>query len=294
MARHILLCSALMSFVGGISESAYGRGGIPIPVVWGHGEKLTDLGELPPDVSRGVAEELGRPATVAFLHQYVHIFWMDLWTWNGRHVLRSDDMYWEPDAPQWERMIGGDPSTKYGKPILYRIPILLGLFVVAAAGCGVWSVVFKTEKQKLEILFKDKRYQRAIHTLFDTGDNEQTARLVTTLDEQRFFLATNELIGEGVAAHSAETNLRKMANTILSKTNSEIDEALEVASQLDKQGRWDKSAEIYSQLSSSLSRNDKRLTYIQKCLDSIGDKPAAIATEQSSKPELPTAPGLSS
>jgi len=285
--RHIFFFCTFMMLLCGTAENAYARRGIPIPIVWGHGEELTELGELPPDVARGVAEELGTPVTVAFLHERAHVFWLDLWTWNGRHVLHSGDKYWEPDSTAWQKMIGGDPSAKYGKPILYRIPVLPALLVLGVAGYAVRKRFFKTEQEQLDSLVNDKRNQRSIATIFGRGDDEGCAKAITILDEQRFLRAKNELIAEGVDTHSAETNLRKIAAAILASTNSQIDAAFAVASQLDQQGEWDKSAEIYSQLISSLPNNDERLTYAQNCLASVNDKRAASATEQSGEPEPP-------
>lgn len=95
-------------------------------------------------------------------------------------------------------------------------------------------------------------------------------------------------------AYSAETNLRKIADAILANTNSQIDEAFAVASQLDQDGEWDKSAAMYSQLISSLPHNDDRLTCARNCLASINDKRAANATDQSGQPESPGTWGVKS
>jgi hypothetical protein len=266
-----------MMLLCGTADSAYAQRSIPIPIVWGYGEELTDLGELPPDAARSIAKELRTPVTVAFLHERAHIFLLDLWTWNGRHVLHSADkrFYWELDSTAWQELIGGDPSAKYGKPILYRIPLLPALLVVAVVGYALRKRFFKTEQEKLEALITDRRYQRSLQILCES------AKSITTLDEQRFLRAKNELIGEGVDAHSAETNLRKIADRIFANTNSQIDDAFAAASRLDQQGDWDKSAEIYSQILSSLPHNDERLTYARNCLALLNDKLAANAKEPS-------------
>ena len=288
MTGRIFSFCAFVILICGNTEYAYAKRGIPIPIVWGHGEEMTELGDLPDDVSQGVAKELGTRVTVAFLHGRAHVFWLDLWTWNGRHVLHSGDKYWEPDSTAWQKLIGGDPSEKYGKPLLYRIPLLPALLSVAVVLYVVQKTFFKTEQEKLEALLKDERYQRRIQTLFGSGDGGESPKAVTKLDEERFVRAKNELIGEGVDADSAEINLRKVAEVIIANTNARINGALRVASQLDQRGDCEQSAEIYSQLIASLPHDDERLTYAQNCLAAVNEKRVFFTKEQSDEPAPPT------
>jgi hypothetical protein len=134
MKRWLLFLGVFMFLVSGITADAQARRGIPIPIVWGSGEKMTEMGELPPELSRGIAEKTGNQVTVAFLYERTHVLYLDVWTWNGRHVIHSGNNYWQPDSTQWRDMIGEDPSAKYGKPILYRIPLLPALLVVLILG----------------------------------------------------------------------------------------------------------------------------------------------------------------
>lgn len=272
MTRRLLSIGVFVLAVSGITSEAYARRGIPIPVIGGYGEELTEMGDLPPEVSRAVTRELGSAVRVAYLHQRVHVFWLDVWTWNGRHVLHSGDTYWEPDSTQWQEMIGADPVSKYGKPILYRLPLIPALLIVAFVGSAVHNYFFKTDEEILKALMIDKRYQRSIETIFGRRDEQEFAKAITTVDEQRFLRAKNELIGDGLDPHTAESNLRKVTDAILANTNAQIDAYLEVASRLDHEGEWDKSAEVYAQLISSLPDNDDRLTYVRNCLAAVKDK----------------------
>ena len=285
MKQHLLMLGFFVLGTCGITSDAHARRGIPIPIVWGTGEKLTKIDDLPPEVSRAVAEELGTEVTVAFLHERAHLFWLDLWTWNGRHVLHSDNKYWEPGPTEWRNMIGGEPSAKYGKPILYRIPLLPALLTVVVVGYVMRKQFFKTEHEKLQVLMNDKRYQRAIQTIFDESGDEGSPKAITTLSEQRFLTAKNQLIGEGIVAHTADSNLRKIVDAILANTNSQIDAYLELASQLDQQGDCDKSADIYYQVISSLPDDDERKPYAQDCLTSVREKCTANDTVPSDAAE---------
>lgn len=249
------------------------HGGIPIPIIWGSGEKMTEMGELPPDVSTAVANELETRVTVAFLHERAHLFYLDIWTWNGRYVLHSGDQYWELDSDQWRDLIGEDPSEKYSKPFLYKVPLLPVLIGLVAIAYVVRKRFFKTEEEKLQLLLKDVRYQKALELIFgredETSDSDQPA---TTLDEQKFLSAKTQLIGEGVPAHLAESNLRKLVTAIIASTNEELDEYLEVASQLEAAEEWDKSAEVYRQLISLLPDSDVRKLQAQECLTNLERK----------------------
>ena len=280
MTRARLIVVASVLAVLGTASQAYARRGIPIPIVWGSGEKMTDLGELPPEVSEALAEELGGTVNVAFLNERAHVFYCDLWTWNGRHVVRSGDSYWEPDADAWQQLIEGDPSSKYGTPILYRFPLLPTLIVVVIAGVVIRKRFFKTEEEKLEALMNDARYQKAVESIFGTDGDEESDVMVTTLDDQKFMAAKNQLIADGVAADVADKNLRKLTDAILLNTNAQIDAYLELASQLDEQEEWDKSAEVYTQVIASLPDGDERKARAQERLASVNEKrPADAAAE---------------
>ena len=276
MNRYILFNVFFLLGVGGFTSDAHARRGIPIPVFWGSGEKMTDLGVLPADVSRSVAEELGSSVEVAFLHERVHLFWLDLWTWNGRHVIRAGDSYWQPDSKDWKDMIGEEPSSKYGTPILYRVPLMPALIGVLVVGYVVRKQFFKTEQEKLEAMMRDKRYERAIETIFG---NEESETAATSMDEQKFLNAKNQLIAEGIDSGNAETNLRKITDAIIANTNAQIDAYLEVASQLDEAGELSDSAEVYSQVVSSLPETDERKELARKSLESVNQKLAANETE---------------
>ena len=51
-----------------------------IPMLWGSGEALSEVGELPDNVAAPVNGEFGANVSVGFLYQRFHIFWCDLWT----------------------------------------------------------------------------------------------------------------------------------------------------------------------------------------------------------------------
>jgi hypothetical protein len=273
--RHFLVCCSFLVMLVATSENAWARRGIPIPVIWGYGEKFSELGELSPDTARAIADELGFPVTVALLHSHVHVFWLDLWTWNGRYVLHSGDRYWEPDTAGWQELINGDPSSKFGKPLLYRIPLVPGLLAIGAFGYAVRKRFFRTEQERLEALMSEERYQQSVAMLFEKGTGVDAGKAMTTLDERNLQRAKDKLIAEGEDFYTAEMNLRRIADVILEKTNSQIDNALEVAAQLEQAGDLDKSAEVYSAVIESLPFNDHRLSSAQARLADLNSRRTA-------------------
>ena len=78
----LFLCLFILAFCG-VTADVHAQRGIPIPVVWGSGEKMTEMGSLPPEVSSAVADELGTQVTVAFINERAHLCYLDVWTWNG-------------------------------------------------------------------------------------------------------------------------------------------------------------------------------------------------------------------
>ena len=89
---------------------------------------------------------------------------------------------------------------------------------------------------------------------------------------KRFLVAKDQLISHGIDTRSAEVNLRAISDTILAKTNSQIDESFAVASNLDQQGELRSSSLIYSKLISTLPTDDERLAYAKTCLASIDER----------------------
>lgn len=144
---------------------------------------------------------------------------------------------------------------------------------------------FHTDQEQFEALVNDQRYQRSIDTIFGKSSDEESTTLITTLDEQRLLIAKNQLIGDGVDAHTADSNLRKIADAILASTNSRIDACLSVASQLDQKGEWDESVEVYSQVIATLPDTDERVTYARNCLAAVNEKRNAIANEEGGESE---------
>ncbi|MFM8221726.1 MAG: hypothetical protein ACKOJF_22680, partial [Planctomycetaceae bacterium] len=108
---------------------------------------------------------LGHSVKVAFLYSRAHFCWLDVWTWNGRHVLRSGDRYWDVRPEGWQLMLGEQPAKLYGTPLRYRFPILpVGLGLLLAGG-WVKERFFKAEQQQLALMFNGSWCGKVVATL---------------------------------------------------------------------------------------------------------------------------------
>lgn len=109
--------------------------------------------------------------TVRFLYDHAQVYWLDLWTWNGRYVLYSGDRYCELDATEWQNVIEGDPSVIYGKPILYRMPLLPTLLVVFVVGAVVRRSFFRTEQKNSKTSWMTSVIREPYRFFFDTDNH---------------------------------------------------------------------------------------------------------------------------
>lgn len=271
MNRLMLMCSVFVAVCLGMTDAAYARR-MPLPIVFGWGEDLTNVGELPPEVARQASAEVGTQVQVAFLSNRLHLFWLPIWTWNGRHVLRSGDRYWDLPAASWDIMIGGPASAKYSTPLWYSYPpgaVLLGVLAAWMVGAHFYP----TEEKRLAALNNDKRYHQALQTLFPAEG--EGGRGVLEIDERRFQQATAELIAAGVDSQVVEANLRRMAEGRVAQLNAWADQSLAAAAEWEKRGQLDQGAEVYSTLAQWLPLNDERQAQAEKCLAAINDRRAA-------------------
>lgn len=120
--RSSLPVVSLCLLAGPFISITYAGRGIPIPVIWGHGETVAMLGKLEVEVYEAFVQKEGRDLRVGYLYSRFHIFYVDLWTWNGRYVLSDGTQYLEPDESQWRQLLGNSVHRLFNKPFGYRYP----------------------------------------------------------------------------------------------------------------------------------------------------------------------------
>lgn len=250
--RRWLIAAPLLLLLSGSSTSVANAGRIPI--VWGHGPKITDLGELPEDARADVARDLGKPVSVGYMYDHVHVYYLDLWTWGGKHVLHHDDDYWELTDADWNGLLGTSVESKYGKPIFYYCPVGLTLLVIAiGAGFG-YSLAYPSKEKQLAKLSKDARYKAAIRTVFP----ESTPALSTAIDPQRLEAAVMQLMGQGVSESKARHNMQLLADNECVWRELKINQAFDTANHLPAIGETAESIKVLDQLMADLPPSDPR------------------------------------
>lgn len=254
MQRLLLPLLSIVAFAGPLESISFARRGIPITIIWGHGESISNLGTLPSDVGQSVSRELGKEVSVGFLYGHMHVFYADLWTWNGRHVLYNGDQYWELHDAQWEMLLGSSARSKFGIPLHYRFPVGLTLLLTIIAGFTLHPIVFPSEQKKLQKLYCDPRYTAAVESVFANDSHG----LQTVYEDDRLQSAISLLVSQGISESKARRNLEKILSAVCSQREMWINDALNAARHLAEIGQITDSEAILQQLVEKLPPSDAR------------------------------------
>ena len=272
MHRAFLLFPALVLFanpLGSVSLAA----GIPIPIICGHGETVSEVGKLSAEAREEVAKNLGPDLSVGFLYSRVHVFYADLWTWDGRFVLYRGAKYWQPTDGQWMLTLGSSPQAKYGKPLLYRFPLGLVLLLSAIVLCTVLPKVFPSDQQKLEKLCNDGRCTKAVEMVLSAD-----YALRTDYDRTRFEATVVSLTGQSISESKARRNLERLLTAVCEHRRTVLNSGLYAAASLAKNGSISRSLEILQELSGSLPPTDPQRTKVDQFLAKLHEDAAQGAT----------------
>jgi hypothetical protein len=126
----------------------------------------------------------------------------------------------------------------------------------------------------VEALLKDDRYRSATEKLIGPAGADATSNADPRPYEEKFLEAVRYLVGEGIPQTKAEANLAKIANVVEASHQQQIDQLLAVAAQLDQEGEWDKSMELYRSLIDHLPQGDDRAKYAEQCIATIEENQA--------------------
>lgn len=104
------------------------------------GDKMFDIADAAPD---SAARQEWPDAVVAYHAQHFGLFWLPLWTWDGKPVIYSDNAETYMDGTL-EEISGatGVPVDQISKPFLYSFPLgllIIALLIAAAILYGVFA-----------------------------------------------------------------------------------------------------------------------------------------------------------
>jgi hypothetical protein len=207
--------------LGSLAPTEGARAGIPI--VWGAGDTVSHINDLPPNSPIRQADPLLPPDKVGFKYWRFHVFWLPLWTSEGEFVAYHNEKHGKffklgPDPIKAAHLIGVAPGD-LAVPFTYRFPPgwwVAGGFLVYLVG----AALFRQNQRKPEAqpasmseegsaptedvdavaqLLADPRYEQALRLIHADDPVEVTATEIRR--------GVEYLIEQGVAPPEAEANV---------------------------------------------------------------------------------------
>ncbi|MCP3980093.1 MAG: hypothetical protein GY716_12375 [bacterium] len=215
MRRPWTALSALVAAVATFalcSSPADARRGIALIT---HGQAIAEIGPVVESQRQYVREATGADAAVGYIYESFGVFWLDLWTWDGRYCLTDGDTYWELDETQAASLLGSGAAGPR-PPLRYSWPPGLVVALALALGFGGHRALQASREGKIRRLFEDPRYRRALEIMaerrqrsHDALDSDTTRSVIAELDE-----AVSYLSSQGIARGEAEANLQVMVDRL--------------------------------------------------------------------------------
>ena len=102
-----------------------------------HGDDVRHYADLSGEAAAMAAEATGHEVQVGYLYSQFGVFWLELWTYDGRYCLYHGDNVWELEPEEAAKLIGVEVDA-LGKPFLYRVPLGLLILLGLGVGAGLW------------------------------------------------------------------------------------------------------------------------------------------------------------
>ncbi len=240
-----------------------------VRVVWGQGEKISDSGALEGDSQRAVSQQLGDNVRVGFHYQQFHVFYVDLWTWDGKHVLYNGDKYWELPEEEWRSLLGHSAADKFSTPFLYRCPLVFPLAVLAVVAWPIKTRLFPDDFTQLQRLLKDPRYIASLEIALP----QDGYPLRSQFDQSQYDAALTHLTASRIPEREARRGLDRVLQRECTVRRLQVDEEIEAASASFDAGNRSHSREILERLSRSLPPSDPRSDEVESLLDAFNRIP---------------------
>ena len=94
------------------SSSVYARA-----IIYGWGERIVLVGDLPPDVRAQIRQETQQDVAIGFCYRYWYLFadGFDFWRWNGRYVVYGNNKYWNFTDDELLELAHNLPFGRFGR-----------------------------------------------------------------------------------------------------------------------------------------------------------------------------------
>jgi len=183
-------------------------------IVYHYGEDVVDLGEITEEYKEAVSAEAGGAVKVGYVHNAFGLFWLDIWTWDGRFCIYRGDQYWEIDAEQAAVFLG-EPDVHLGNPIFYTFPPGLLVLIALAALFATYKIISARNNKKLQALFEDPHYQHALKMLSDRSGQATETAGESDAGDGGFEQSVQYLRGQGINEEEARKNLALLVDAIV-------------------------------------------------------------------------------
>jgi hypothetical protein len=201
-----------------------------------HGDTVSHVASLPENVKAELRKVpgMGSNPSVGYYYSYFGIFWLDFWTWGGKHCLYEGKTVWKDvPVPVIASMLNKS-EDQLSRPWNYTFPPGL-LILVGIVGIGVLAgFLRKSPEAKVKILLEDPRYQKALEILNEEAKREEAAAAARAKAQSEsealvagmvpaeappgvdkpYAAALNHLINEGIPAQEAKQNLNLILATL--------------------------------------------------------------------------------
>ncbi len=237
--RFASACVVLCLTAGSCSEVLAQQ--MPEPILWGWGEKIKPIQDLPPNAREQAKQALGKEVAVGYHYKHFCLFGepADVWTWGGQYVLFRGNNYWPTSPAQLEPLLGAAQARELRPPWQYRFPP--GLIGFTCLGAALAVFIYVGHRRSAQKILEDGRMREALQSYamlfqqeeFPPGESEPTA------EEKR--AAMQEGVDFLVEEHEiepakAEAKLRRLITEIeRDRSNAYRYPALEH----EQAGRWD-------------------------------------------------------
>jgi hypothetical protein len=244
-----------------------------IPVFFGYGEKVVEVSRLSVEAKQQLPPEMSG-AAVGFMYHRFHVFWCDLWTWDGRFVLFKGDTYWKLTDSEFAELLGKGEFELLSKPWLYRFPLGLVLLAAVSAVAGGAYALFPSRETRARRLLKNPIYQQSVAVYKARAASALAAREDPAA---AFQTALQHLRAHGEPADRAEANMRFLIEVFSENSAAQKEEAaallLNRAVAHEQAGEWQDAIVAYEGAANLLNQQVD-LEYVQNRVGELRQKVA--------------------
>lgn len=99
------------------------------------GDEVKKVADLKAEFKEMADAELGPGIEVGYMYQHFGLFFLEVWTWDGKYVLFRGDEFWDPPEAEIAEMAGVSSVDELGKPWQYTFkPGLLIILLLVVGG----------------------------------------------------------------------------------------------------------------------------------------------------------------